>query len=161
MKKKLFYLLLLLLGITSACSSIDCPIQNTVSCHYAVYNGEEPDTLRDTIYIWTRRSDGQDTLLNAGVKLTGFSLSISYQNPEDTLVFAIRRTDGYLTLDTVWVKKDDIPHFESVDCNPGFFHRITSVRSTHQSIDTIIINHPLVDYDATTENLHISFKTGY
>lgn len=143
-----------------SCTSIDCPVQNTV---YTVYNLQKAngstDTLKDTMYVFTFRSDGLDTTLyNAGIGLTTFTLPISYSNPEDTLYFLLRN-DPILTLDTVWIKKEDYPHFESVDCSAAFFHTITAVRSTHNGIDSIVINKREVNYDATTEHFHIYFKT--
>lgn len=158
MKKGLLFFHFFILALFS-CSTIDCPVQNTVYTVYTIGTGETTDTLQDTLYVWTPRSDGRDTLLNRGTGLTKFNLPISYQHPEDTLIFYIADTAGYWTLDTVWIKKDDIPHFESVDCSPSFFHRLTGVRSTHERIDTIIINHSSVDYDPSTEHFHISFKT--
>lgn len=147
----------------AACSSIDCPVQNTVAVNYGLYrmDGTEAvaDTLADTLYIWTIRADGTDTLLmNRGVNLTTFSLPISYQHPEDVLVFLRAAIDGAWSLDTVWLKKDDIPHFESVDCSAHFFHNLTAVRCTHQGIDSITIDNPSVNYDSSPTHLRIYFK---
>ena len=148
-----------LLIFICACSSIECPVENKVRTIYHVYKGEELDTLHDTLTIWTRTVKCQDTLLlNKSTNSTSFELPISYQHPEDTLYFCITDTTKVSTTDTVWIKKDDIPHFESVDCNPGFFHQLTGVRSTHHRIDTIVINYSLVDYESSTEHFHISFK---
>ncbi len=146
-----------------ACSSIDCPVQNTVAVYYGVKNydagGElKTDTLKDTLWVWTRRIDGKDTLLNSLVGKTAFALPVSYQNPEDTLIFFIADTFSVWTLDTVWLKKDDIPHFESVDCPANYFHNLTAVRSTHNGIDTIILHTPSVTYDESVTNLNIIFK---
>ena len=157
-----FHLFAFLLFIT-ACSTIDCPVQNTVAVYYGICaydNGEEvTDTLTDTLYVWSQRSDGKDTLLlNRGVNISSFSLPASYSHPEDILVFYVVDTTHVWTLDTVWLKKDDIPHFESVDCSAHFFHELTAVRSSHRGIDTIIINNPSVTYDPTVVNLHIHFK---
>ena len=60
--------------LISSCSSIDCPVQNTVYSSYALYTADEQvDTLRDTMYVFSRRADGKDTLLfNAGIGLTKF-----------------------------------------------------------------------------------------
>lgn len=144
----------------SACSSIDCPVQNTVYTGYALYTQDERvDTLRDTMYVFTRRADGTDTLLfNAGIGLTTFQLQISYSHPEDTLRFYFINGDDYAVVDTVWVKKEDIPHFESVDCSASFFHRLTAVRSTHNAIDSIAITKNFVDYDASTSHFHLYLK---
>ena len=158
MRKVIVALLAVLL--TCACSSIDCPVQNTV---YTVYElrtlDEQPDTLRDTMYVYSCRRDGSDTILyNAGIGKTTFSLPIGYSNPEDTLFFLLFSRPDYAALDTVFIKKENIPHFESVDCSASFFHRLTAVRSSHNAIDTIVIHKDFVDYDATTSHLYISFK---
>ena len=50
------------------------------------------------------------------------------------------------------------PHFESVDCAVRYFHKITDVRSTHEAIDTIIINNSSVTYDSSVKHLYIHFK---
>ena len=150
--------------LNTSCSSINCPVQNTVAVYYAVgYDDELGDrvteTLDDTLWIWTQRSNGTDTLLlNRGTKLQKFQLPMSYQHPEDMLVFVIVDTVQVMTLDTVWIKKDDIPHFESVDCAAHFFHRITDVRSTHYRIDTIAIKEPSVTYNQSVTNFLIRFK---
>lgn len=146
--------------LISSCSSIDCPVQNTVYSSYALYKADEkPDTLRDTMYVFSRKADGRDTLLfNAGIGLTQFQLQISYSNPEDTLRFLMVNGSDYYVIDTVFVKKEDIPHFESVDCSASFFHRLTAVRSTHHAIDTIVISKNFVDYDATTPHFHLVLK---
>ena len=149
-------------GLLLACSSIDCPVQNTVATNYAILGADgEAATLADTLYIWTCRADGQDTLLNRLTGTNSFSLPVSYTHPEDTLIFYI--TDSYhqQTLDTVFLKKEDIPHFESVDCAAHFFHRLTAVRSTHDGIDSITIVNPHVNYDQSKAHLNIYFKKRY
>lgn len=147
----------------SACSSIDCPSKNTVAVYYSVkkYNAEGeliPDTLKDTLWVWSQRIDGTDTLLNRLVDKTSFALPISYQHPEDMLVFAIRDKAQMITIDTVWLKKDDIPHFESVDCSAHFFHQLTGIRFTNNGIDSVVINNPSVTYADDVTNIHIFIK---
>lgn len=151
------------LFLAFSCSSIDCPVQNTVElkCGVRQYDAEGllvADTLNDTLYVWTQRSDGKDTLLlNRGVGRTSFALPLSYSHPEDMFVFYITDTNHKWTVDTLWLKKDDFPHFESVDCSAHFFHRLTAVRSTHSRIDTVTIDNPSVTYDPTVVNLCICF----
>ena len=156
-------LLLLSILFLFACSSIDCPVKNTVAVYYDVkqYDDEGEliaDTLKDTLWVWTQRSDGKDTLMNRLVDKTRFSLPISYQHPEDVLIFAIRDTSLVITLDTVWLKKEDIPHFESVDCAAHYFHELTSVRCTHNGIDSLVLHTTSVTYDDAVTNLQIFFK---
>ena len=47
-----------------ACSSIDCPVQNTVSTQYAFATAAgERDTLADTLTVSTIRQNGTDSIL--------------------------------------------------------------------------------------------------
>ena len=161
--RRLRLLPLLAVMLLLACSSIDCPIENAVAVNYAVmaFDGtsEVADTLKDTLNVWTRRQDGTDTLLlNRGVNVKSFSLEVSYTQPVDVLVFQVKDTLHQVQTDTVWLSKDNQPHFESVDCSPRYFHNLTAVRSTHERIDTIIINNPSVTYDSSVKHLYIHFK---
>lgn len=150
--------------ITFSCSSIDCPVENTVAVYYNFkqYNNAGEliaDTLNDTLWIWTMNGDGQETaLLNRLQGKTSFALPISYQHPEDTLIIATRDTTLAWTLDTLWLKKNDIPHFESVDCPAHFFHELTGVRCTHDGIDSVVIRNPSVTYSKDANNINIFLK---
>ena len=159
MKKATVLFLTSCLLTLAACTSIDCPLDHLVMTKYALkLPGLTTDTLKDTLNITTRQMDGKDTLLlNKGIGLTNFSVTVSYTNPEDTLCFKFSNV-GYFAVDTVWVKKEDTPHFESVDCAAHFFHHLDAVRSTHYGIDTISIDNPSVTYDTSPTNLRICFK---
>jgi len=156
---------LLLVGVAVvmlfSCSSIDCPVQNTVSTQYVICDADGNEAaLADTLWVLSERSDGSDTLLlNRLTGKSAFSLPISYSHPEDVLVFVKADTAGYYTLDTLWLKKDDIPHFESVDCAAHFFHRLTAVRYSRNGIDSVSIVNPKVDYDQSRIHLHIIFRS--
>lgn len=150
-------------ALAAACSSIDCPVENTVAVRYGIYTtdgiNEVSDTLQDSLWVWIVRGKGRDTLLLNGISgLSSFALHVSYQRPVDTLIFHLSDTLHRRTVDTVFLSKTDTPHFESVDCSAHFFHRLTAVRSTHRAIDTITINQPAVNYDQTQTHLHIYFK---
>ena len=147
----------------SACSSIDCPVQNTVRTYYNICGSDGSAlTLKDAVTVISRRSDGLDTLLlNLQTNVSAFSLPISYSHPEDILVFAFSTAtgDSIYGIDTVWVKKEDIPHFESVDCSASFFHHLTDVRTTHHYIDSLVINNPEVNYDQSIVHFRLYPKT--
>ena len=154
--------LLIVLGVVVAllaCTSIDCPVQNTVRTVYAFRNVEgTADTLKDTMMVVSARINRTDTTLlkwSTGVKQ--FSLPIGYANPEDTLYFVFRN-GSFRAIDTVWIKKENIPHFESVDCSAAFFHELTAVRTTHNAIDSIVIKNPSVTYDPETEHFYLYLK---
>ena len=148
--------------VVCACSSIDCPVQNTVYTNYALYKSNgEVDTLRDTLSVLTLTASGRDTIVfNRGVGLTSFSLPISYVNPCDTFYFGLK-PEGENTewsLDYVLVNKTNTPRFESVDCQVAYFHTITSVETSHTFIDSIVINYPNVDYDTERKHFRIYFS---
>lgn len=161
-RAKLFLSVVVLMFVlfSVACSSIECPIQNTVYTVYTVKdNAEVTDTLQDTLVVWTYNNKRDTVVLyNRGAKLTTFNIYMSYDAPEDTLFFT-QWKDNFACTDTVWVAKENTPHFESVDCSASFFHTITSVRTTHYGIDTITINNASVSYDTSPEHFHIRFKT--
>lgn len=145
--------------IISACSSIDCPLNSLVYTSYALYdsNGQQ-DTLRDTLTISTNRTDGNDSvLINRDTRVTGFRLPISYSHPQDMFFFEIKGENS-VTYDTITVSKEDTPHFESVDCGPSFFHKITAVGYTNNAIDSVVINNPDVNYDTSKKHFRIYFK---
>lgn len=164
---------ILLIAAISACSSIDCPVQNTVYTVYNVMNsdGTKGSLATDTLWVWTNRFDGTDTVISThrednlvlnyfhGSTATSFSLPISYTQPEDVLYTQVRDTSKTLYYDTIRIKKENIPHFESVDCQASYFHEITSVMTTHHLIDSIVINNPKVNYDASKAHFYIYFKT--
>ena len=157
-----FYLFAFLL-ILEACTSIDCPVQNLVYTKYALKKADgSTDTLNtDTLWILTRRADGTDTvLLNAlcGSKATGFNLQISYTLPEDVFYTVLMDTAGYYYIDTIRVKKENFPHFESVDCQASYFHEITAVSTTHNAFDSITIHHSSVNYDTSNDHFYLYVK---
>lgn len=157
--RRLLYLIGLVVIVS--CSSIDCPVNNTVHTRYCFYNTDGDSlVLMDTLTVTTVKKDGTDTLiLNRLVGKASFSLPMSYSHPEDVLVFNLFDND-YSVYDTVWVKKDDIPHFESVDCKVAYFHQLTGVRYTTHFVDSIVIKNPSVDYDKQTIHFYIYPKVG-
>ena len=143
-----------------SCSSIDCPVQNVVSVQYEIRDkAGEALSITDSLSVISERKDGQYVSLNRLIGKSAFSLPISYAHPEDVLFFCFK--DSVKTLvDTVWIKKDDIPHFESVDCSAAFFHELANVRHTHNAIDSLVIVNTSVTYDVNTVHFYLYPKTG-
>ena len=167
MMKRLVYLPLTVLIM--ACSSVDCPVDSTVATLYNVRNSNGTElTLSDTMTVITTRADGTDVnildsvLYNKGIGISSFSLPISYSHPEDVLVFQFDNSDNNKHVaDTLWIKKYDYPHFESVDCNTVYFHTITDVKYTCNYIDSIVINNSSVTYDSKTVHFYLYPKSNY
>lgn len=155
-----------------SCSSIDCPVQNTVSVQYEIRDkAGKALPLTDTLSVATTRQDGYDVLLditthysdkdvilNRLIGESSFSLPISYNHPEDVLYFCFSNSEKTL-VDTVWIKKNDIPRFESVDCSAAFFHELTNVRHTHNAIDSLVLINTSVTYDVQTVHFYLYPKT--
>ncbi len=163
------------------CSSVDCPLNNSVYSYYGLYKPDgTADTLTDSLSIITmQHTPEQDAvLINQDTKVSSLRVAMSYNSPEDVLFFVMHGVRSYNDtlivdndttvnvvnyrkekVDTVVVTKTDQMHFESVDCNPSFFHTIAGVSHTHNVIDSIVINNPQVDYDSQTEHFRIYFRS--
>ena len=142
---------LCLLAIAAACESVDCTLNNKVACTYVFYNDGTSVSLLDTLNVYACGTDS--ILVNQEIGASSAIIPMSYWLDADTLIFEVRGKD-YLLVDTVYVEKTNIPHFESPDCPSKMFHTITAVRCTHHFMDDIIITNPLINYDEV-ENLQI------
>ncbi len=178
-------LLLFLIGVllmATACSSIDCVLSNSIKTSYGFYKSDgTPDTLKDTLYVIISKQapEIKDTIINRDVNISNLRVHISYESPED--VYYIVRTFPYtytqtiideygsesevttqytaMIADTVTISKENHKHFESIECNPAYFHTIKGINYTQNGIDSIVINHREVNQDVTKEHLHIYFKS--
>jgi len=150
-------------GAFAACTSIDCPLNHSVYHTYLMKKPDgTPDTLlNDSLWILTRRADDTLTVVLNGLSGTSaswFDLPTSYMAPEDTFFVYLKDKEGNIMPDTIWVKKENYPHFESVDCQPSYFHHITGVRVAGNIIDSIVIINPNTTYDTSIEDFHIYFS---
>ena len=160
MIRRIVYLLLAMMMV--ACSSVDCPVDSTVATLYQIRNSDGTELkLVDTLTVSSTRADGKDTIIyNKGISISQFSLPVSYSHPEDVLVFQFDIKESNLhVVDTVWIKKTDYPHFESVDCNTAYFHTMTDVKYTCNYIDSIVINNSSVTYDSKTVHFYLYPKS--
>ena len=139
------------------CSSIDCPLNNTVYCVYSLKGDVE--MLGDTLMVSTTMTNGSDTtLIDNKVNISSLLVPMSYIQDKDILYFTLTDANHAIRRDTVVVSKTNDAHFESVDCPPCYFHTITGISHTHHAIDSITISKSKVDYDTEVGNLHIYFK---
>ena len=147
------------LTLLVACSSIDCPLNNAVSAVYTLGGEVTELSAYDTLTIWAVRGNGNDTVLNRLASASTFELQMSYQQPTDELVFCLTDTTDKQIMDTLYVNKTNEAHFESVDCQPNFFHHLTSLRCTHHMLDSVSIAEPHVNYDNTKTNIYLYFHS--
>lgn len=150
--RSLHVCMLLTMVFMGACSSIDCPLNNTVYTKYKLLG--PVSTLSDVLTISTTRQNGLDSvLINQQQNTDSFYLPMSYGQDEDVLYFQTNQI-----MDTVWVRKTNRPHFESVDCGLNYFHTITGVRFTRNALDSVVIHQKEVTYDASQTHFYIYFK---
>ena len=155
--RHIIYIIGVLLALT-ACSSVDCPLNNVVYAKYKLMG--DVTKLSDVLTITTTRTDGTDTiLLNQQQNADSFELPMSFGQTVDELCLTRDRQDGSeVRRDTIWIEKTNEPHFESVDCGVNYFHTITGVRHTSHTIDSVTINKRNVNYDASVSHLYIYFR---
>lgn len=147
--------------LTAACSSVDCPLNNRVYAKFR-FAGTVAQ-LEDTLTVSTPRTidnvEEDTVLVNRLTNADSLSLPMSYARNEDMYFFSItQRGTGLQTVDTVWVDKENNPHFESVDCNPAFFHTINGVKFTQHAIDDIKVNNNKVTYNDAKAHFLIYLK---
>ena len=118
--------------------------------------GEASASILDTLTV---KAAGTDSiLLNRVLGKSEIELPVSYSAPVDTLIFEFTNVEQMLRRDTVWVMKENFPHYESPECPAAMFHVVTGVRSTHLLIDTVQVVNPNINYNAS-ENFKIYFYT--
>ena len=136
---------MMLVLMVASCTSLNCPLNNTTYTKYKLMG--DVKTLNATLTISTTKQEGEDSVL--------------INKDENVFFFEIQNADNQVWKDTVTVKKEDYPHFESVDCGAAYFHKITEVKTTHNYIDSIVINNKEVNYDASKAHFYIYFGTRY
>lgn len=158
MRKIIPIILFAILAMVS-CSTLDCPLNNTVYTKYKLA-GDVKQLTNCYLTVKTKMKNGEDSiLLNQQENADSFNLPMSYANAEDVLYFEVVDAQQRTFYDTVVVAKEDHPHFESIDCSPSFFHTLTGVKTTHNLIDSLVINHKDVNFDATNTHFLIYFGT--
>lgn len=144
----------------TACSSIDCPLNNRVYAKFKIagMKGKLSDTITVSVMRLADDPEADTVVVNRHTGSDSLAVPMSYTRTEDTYYFDITDTLQQRTLDTVWVAKDNEPHFESVDCSPAYFHTITGVRYTRNAIDSIKINYNKVTYNDAKAHFIIHLK---
>lgn len=163
MRREIAILLVALFALC-ACTTIDCPLNNTVYSQYALRTSTgQVDTLHDTLTVFTKRkTDGADTILiNRAERTTSFSLPMSYAGESDVLILELIDRFRVRRYDTITVSKTNEPHFESTDCAASYFHSVTGISHTRHTIDSIAITNNHVTNDANATHFYIYFHPGH
>ena len=146
--------LLIMTGMVG-CSGEDCPINNTVMGKMAFYNQKnEAVALVGAFTVKVVRPQGDSVVLNQMSNAAEVRFPLSYAHTTDTLIFDY--SNG-MACDSLYISHTNTPTLVSVDCGTAMFHSITSVRSTHQLIDTLILKSSEVNYDER-ENIQVIYR---
>ena len=138
-----------------ACSGEDCPINNTVMGKMAFYNQKnEAVALVGAFTVKVVRPQGDSVVLNQMSNAAEVRFPLSYAHTTDTLIFDY---GNGMACDSLYISHTNTPTLVSVDCGTAMFHSITSVRSTHQLIDTLILKSSEVNYDER-ENIQVIYR---
>ena len=84
----LAFCLLGFLFFPQSCTSIDCPVNNSVETRYTLKKatGKTDTLVYDTLWLRTTRTDGTDTTLINGIYgVSNLTVPISHTQPEDVL----------------------------------------------------------------------------
>lgn len=151
-------ILLIILGMT-ACSSEDCPINNTVQGKMVFYNSlGDAVSINAMLSMTVVRPQSDSVILNKKMNATDVAFPLSYTNETDTFIYCYDLNGTLVTYDTLYISHTNTPTLVSVDCGTAMFHTITAVSSTHTLIDTLIIKSPEVNYDER-ENIQVIYRT--
>ena len=154
---------MLMVGL-SACSNIDCPLDNVVSLQCNLYdaNTQSALTLSDVLSVTPA---GRDTLLlNQATGIKSFLLPLKEAGTQDTLLLHFATAQGAVQVDTLFVNHTPQPHFESLDCPNSVFHTLNAVRVSAQCsansaiVDSVSLVRPIVNYD-DIENIRLFIRT--
>lgn len=140
----------------AACSSEDCPINNTVVGKMMFYNHlGDAVAFNGTLTVSVVRPQGDSVVVNKKSGAADVTFPLSYTHETDT--FILDYNDG-LAYDSLYVSHINIPTLVSVDCGTAMFHTITSVSSTHHVIDSLVLTSSEVNYDEH-ENIQVIYRT--
>lgn len=154
-----------ILTMLTACSNIDCPLDNVVRMQCNLYSSETKSsfTLNDELTV---TAAGRDTvLLNKATDLNSFLLPLKEGEERDTLLLQLSNSNGQSATDTLFINHVPQPHFESLDCPSSVFHTIIAVSATSHplaemplTVDSVSLVRSTVNYD-DVENVRIFLRS--
>lgn len=150
--------ILILAASLTACTEVDCPLDNVVAATCTLYESESGSALTFAGVVSVTSEPTDVLLLNQLANAADFQLTLRQTVTTDTLRFDFASDEVGEVSDTVFLTHTNVPHFESVDCPAVVFHTLTAVTATHNLIDSVRIVRPTVDYE-DLENFRIYMRT--
>ena len=166
--RKVTFAVLAMVVMLVGCTSIECSMNNIVVSQYGFMqhcdDGNDTAVVLDKYYLSVsinRNDNGADTvILNKKSKISTLQLPVSYTRGADILYFDFMDTlqsaqFKTIAVDTVYIKKTNDLIFEGVDCNPRYHHKVLSVTTTHNLIDSIVVNNNKIDNDPSKVHFYL------
>lgn len=157
------FLILLLASIamsipTSCAEESDCSIAGRPMINCTLYRMVDDQVANDTLDSLTVTALGTDSiLLNNQKKVHTLMLPLRYSADSTVLVFHYAyRTDPALS-DTIYIKQDNTPYFESMDCGYSMRQSILGIGHSEEELDSIYISNKQANTDGT-ENLKLFYR---
>lgn len=147
---------LVAIALTGCDNGGDCKIYNTAYYRTlfrsidAATNEEIPYTFPEPLDIRLVVNGNDSLVMNNMTSDTELALPMCYTKECDTLLLEF----GSFITDTLFVEHTNIPYFISMDCGTGMYHNITGLRHTRNFIDSAVIIHPFINFDAN-ENIKL------
>ena len=186
MKKVIALLLTVItvLALVPGCDDAGCTLYNSTNCEITFYNKSgNVTTLAEYLTVGAVGTD--QLILNQGLNYNELKFQLSYAKDVDTLLFehwtkttvtttetdeegneVTKETqeDTPHVVDTLFIRKTNLPHFESPDCGTAMFHDIEDCWYSNDSrypdkglFDMIYIYHAQVYYNSS-DNLRITIN---
>ena len=168
MKKLIHWLLLSFSAMLIITLNTSCEEENGSLAGRSMINGNlykiDPETNvveKDTLASLTVTAiDTDSVIINNQTNVMDISLPLRYTSNYTVLVFNYNDEENSTLNDTVYLKQNNTPFFESMKCGYTMTQVLTGVEYTKHMIDSIYILNPNANVNGT-ENLKIFYRYTY
>lgn len=159
---RLFLLLLLAsaaMSIPTSCAEeSDCSIAGRPMINCTLYRMVEDQVANDTLDSLTVTALGTDSILiNNQKKVHTLMLPLRYSADSTVLIFHYAYRSNPSLSDTIYIKQDNTPYFESMDCGYSMRQSIRGIGHSEEELDSIYVSNKQANTDGT-ENLKLFYR---
>ena len=172
------------LTLMPGCDDTGCTLYNSTDCHITFYDQNDNVTTLGE-YLTVQPVGTDQVILNKGQRFSAIVFQLSYTKDVDTLLFEHWTTTTTVTtetdgdgnevtteteedtphvVDTLFIRKTNMPHFESPDCGTAVFHDIQEVWYSNDDrypdkglFEMVYLNHAQVYYNSS-DNIRLTIK---
>lgn len=159
---RLFLILLtvsIAMNIQTSCSEeSDCSIAGRPMINCTLYRMEDNQVVNDTLDSLTVTALGTDSILiNNQKKVHTLMLPLRYSSDSTIFIFHYAYVSDPDLCDTVYIKQDNTPYFESMDCGYSMRQSILGIGHSEEELDSIYVSNKQANTDGT-ENLKLFYR---